>query len=242
MEENNILFDICKIKVELLFLNEHFQNIQNYEHNLIFYLNKYLWKIKTLIPTQKNKEEEDSENTSRYSFFEFYTKNLNRKLSNIQETNFLPTKTDFYLNILYILDKKEDFDKNNEKISDIINILSNISIPKEISYLLIICKDNLDLDFITNILDENTYDIISPWDNDKIMKKHKNLENSLKNIVTKYRINALNQKIDIDIKKYYSNDNLNIQKNLKILDAYIKIGNFKRNKILYSSSKRIFFM
>ena len=230
MEENNILFDICKIKVELLFLNEHFQNIQNYEHNLIFYLNKYLWKIKTLTPTQKNKEEEDSENTSRYSFFEFYTKNLNRKLSNIQETNFLPTKTDFYLNILYILDKKEDFDKNNEKISDIINILSNISIPKEISYLLIICKDNLDLDFITNILDENTYDIISPWDNDKIMKKHKNLENSLKNIVTKYRINALNQKIDIDIKKYYSNDNLNIQKNLKILDAYIKIGNFKKSQ------------
>ena len=200
MDENNPLFDICKIKVELIFLNDNFSNFQNYQHNLIFYLNKYLWKIKRNAHTPQNKEEKDSLNSSQYSFFEFYAKKLSFK-SNIVETNLIPNKTDFYLNILFILDTKEEFNKNEEKITDIINILSSRNTPKDISHLLIICKDNLDLDFIINIFDENTFDIISLWDNDQIKIKHKNLENALNKIIVKYRVNALNKKIDIEKKK-----------------------------------------
>ena len=238
MDENNPLFDICKIKVELIFLNDNFSNFKNYQHNLIFYLNKYLWKIKTNAPTPQNKEEKDSLNSSQYSFFEFYTKKLSFK-SNIVETNLIPNKTDFYLNILFILDTKEDFNKNEEKITDIINILSSRNTSKDISHLLIICKDNLDLDFIINIFDENTFDIISLWDNDQIKIKHKNLENALNKIIVKYRVNALNKKIDIEVdsKNNNNDENLDIQNNLKILDAYIKIGNFKKSQEILKEIK-----
>jgi hypothetical protein len=43
-------------------------------------------------------------------------------------------------------------------------------------------------------LDKNSYDIIEIWTNNNDIKKcHPNLENTLKNIIIKYRINQLNK-------------------------------------------------
>ena len=105
MDENNPLFDLSKIKIELLFLNEKFTNYHNYENDLIFYMNKYLWKIQ-MDNSIQNKIKTDN-NPKQFYFFEFYTKNLNIKYSNIPDTNLLSNKTDFYCNLFFIFDDKE---------------------------------------------------------------------------------------------------------------------------------------
>ena len=237
MAENNPLFDLCKIKIELLFLKENFSNYQNYENDLIFYMNKHLWKIQMDNPNQnqnKNKIDMDNNTQAQFYFFEFFSKNLNTKSSNITDTNLLSNKTDFYFKILFIFNTKDEFNTKEGAINNLINMLSSIDTPKEISHLLIICNKNLDLNFLTNFLDKNSYDIINIWENNNIKKSHKNLENVLKNIVIKYRINALNQKIDINIKDKDNKDNNNdedliIKKKLEILDAYIKIGYYQKS-------------
>ena len=231
MDENNPLFDLCKIKIELLFLNENFTNLHNYEKELIFYMNKYLWRIEMdTQPPNTTKDERDSEKSSRFTFFEFYTKYLNIKTSNISDTSLLTNKTDFYCNLLFIFEQKEELNKNEEIKYDLMKILLNRNTPKELSHLLIICNDNLDLGFLSNILDKNTYDKISLWEIGNIKKIHKNLEHVLKDIIIKYRIHALNQKIDVNIKdKNFIDENLKIRKNLDILDAYIKIGNYTKS-------------
>ena len=229
MDENNPLFDLSKIKIELLFLNEKFANYHNYENDLIFYLNKYLWKIQ-MDNQEQNKNKKTNDNPTQFYFFEFYTKNINIKSSNIPDTNLLSNKTDFYCNLLFIFDNKEEFNTKKGSINNLINMLSSVNTPKEISHLLIICNKNLDLTFLMNILDKNSYDIIKLWENNNIEKSHKSLENALKNIVIKYRVNALNQKIDINIKENdNNNENLIIKKKMEILEAHIKIGNYQKS-------------
>ena len=115
MEENNPLFDLSKIRIELLFLNEKdIPNINLYENNLIFYLNKYLYKIDMKTQNENNIEKKNS----NFIFLEFYTKNLNMKSLNIHDTNLLSNKTDFFCNILLILDTND-----KEKVK---NILKNM--------------------------------------------------------------------------------------------------------------------
>ena len=238
MDENNPLFDLCKIKIELLFLNENISNLKNYENDLIFYLNKYLWKIQidnSIFIT--NKEEDEPENQKQFYFFEFYTKNLNVKSLNIPDSNLLSNKTNFYCYLLFIFDSKEEFNSKDSSTNNIINMLSSRNTPKELSHLLIICNKNLDLSFITNILDKNTYNIINTWENNNIKKNHKEFENVLKNILIKYRINAVNQKLYIDQK---IEEDLKIKKNLEILDSYIKIGNYQKSIEYLRELKRSF--
>ena len=80
MDENNPLFDLCKIKIELLFLNENISNYQYYENDLILYLNKYLWRIKMKAPTSNtNNQEKETPKNDQFYYFEFYTKNINIK-------------------------------------------------------------------------------------------------------------------------------------------------------------------
>ena len=226
MDENNPLFDLCKIKIELLFLNENYSNYQNYENDLIFYMNKYLWKIKM---NNLSKEENEKIQNEHFYYLEFYTKNLNIKSSNIPDTNLLSNTTDFYCNLLFIFDSKEQFNTKEDAINNLINLLSSRNTPKELSHLLIICDKNIDLSFLINILDKNSYDIIHIWEKNDIKKSHKSLENALKNIISKYRVNALNQKIDINIKDKETNNGNKAKKNLEILDAYIKIGNYHKS-------------
>ena len=126
MDENNPLFDLCKIKVELIFLNENFSNFHNYETELIFYLNKYLWKIKN---DTQNININKTEETNIFYYFEFYSKYFDIKSANISDTNLLSNRTDFYCNLLFIFDK-EDFSKNEERIMDIIKILSSMNNQK----------------------------------------------------------------------------------------------------------------
>ena len=238
MDENNPLFDLCKIKIELLFLNENISNLQNYENNLVFYMNKYLWKMKIDNSIfNPSKEEDEPENPSQFYYFEFYTKNLNAKSLNIPDSNLLSNKTNFYCYLLFIFDTKEEFNSKDGSTNSIINMLSSRSTPNELSHLLIICNKNLDLSFITNILDKNTYDIINTWENNNIKKNHKDLEKVLKNILVKYRIYAINKKLDIDEK---INEDLKIKKNLEILDSYIKIGNYQKSIDYLRELKRSF--
>ena len=128
MDENNPLFDLCKIRIELIFLNEkNISNILFYENSLIFYLNKYLYKI-----SSDNQNQANSQNN--FYFFEFYTKHLNIKSSNIPDTNLLSNATDFFCNIFLIFESKEK--------EELINILKNVKTPKELSYTLIFYKKN----------------------------------------------------------------------------------------------------
>ena len=222
MDENNPLFDLCKIKIELIFLNENFSNFHNYETELIFYLNKYLWKIKN---DTQNININKTEETNIFYYFEFYSKYFDIKSANISDTNLLSNRTDFYCNLLFIFDK-EDFSKNEERIMDIIKILSSRNTPKELSHLLIICNENFDSSYFEDILDENSFDIINIWENNNDIKKNRQkFEKALKKIIIKYRINALNQKIDVK----NNQENIKIEKNVEILDAHIKLGNYQKS-------------
>jgi hypothetical protein len=224
MDENNPLFDLCKIKIELLFLNENISNYQYYENDLILYLNKYLWRIKMKAPTSNtNNQEKETPKNDQFYYFEFYTKNINIKSSNIPDTNLLSNTTDFFCNLLFIFDSKEEFNTKDDVNNNLINLLSSRTSPKELSHLLIICDKNLDLSFLIKILEKNSYDIIHLWEKNNIKSSHKNLENSLQNIVIKYRVNTLNKKIDIN------NENNKSKKSLEILDAYIKLGYYQKS-------------
>ena len=97
MDENNPLFDLCKIRIELIFLNEkNISNVSFYENSLVFYLNKYLYKI--------NSDNKNQSSQNNFYFFEFYTKHLNIKSSNIPDTNLLSNSSDFFCNIFLIFD------------------------------------------------------------------------------------------------------------------------------------------
>ena len=146
INENNPLFDLCKIRIELIFFNEkNISNIFFYENSLIFYLNKYLYKIDS-----DNKSQSNSQNN--YYFFEFYTKNLNIKSSNIPDTNLLSNTSDFFCNIFLLFD-------SNEK-EELINSIKNSNKPKELSYTLIFINKNLEINLDDIGLDENSFDII----------------------------------------------------------------------------------
>ena len=130
MDENNPLFDLCKIRIELIFLNEkNISNVSFYENSLVFYLNKYLYKI--------NSDNKNQTSQNNFYFFEFYTKHLNIKSSNIPDTNLLSNSSDFFCNIFLIFDSKEK--------EELINIIKNINTPKELSYILIFYKKNTGL-------------------------------------------------------------------------------------------------
>ena len=243
MEENNPLFDLSKIRIELLFLNEKdIPNINLYENNLLFYLNKYLYKID--MKTQK--ENNIEKNNSNFIFLEFYTKNLNMKSLNIHDTNLLSNKTDFFCNILFILDTND-----KEKIK---NILKNISTPKELTYTLIFydknSEFNLSNDDIINI-DKNSYDVFGMEINNNEFNKYngefKNcyqyLENALKKMLIKYRIYNLNQKIDISINnknEEENNEDEKIKNKLDILEIHIKLGNYQKSLEYLNSLKESF--
>ena len=233
MDENNPLFDLCKIRVELIFLNEkNIPKINFYENSLVFYLNKYLYKI-----SSENQNQNNLQNKFELYFFEFYTKHLNIKSSNIPDANLLSNTTDFFCNILIIFEQKEK-DK-------LLNMIKNSNTPKELSYTLIFCDKNLELNIQNDDfnLDKNSYDIIEIWTNNNDIKKcHPNLENALKNIIIKYRINQLNKKLDISINKNEDenkdkNDNekdnnvddAKIKEKLEILEIYIKLGDYQKS-------------
>ena len=245
MEENNPLFDLSKIRFELLFLNEKDNpNIKIYENNLIFYLNKYLYKIDMKTQNENNNEK----NNSNFIFLEFYTKNLNTKSLKIHETNLLSNKTDFFCNILLILDTKE---KAKDKV---INILKNINTPKELTYTLIFYDENSDFNLQNNDIiniDKNSYDLIGMNINNnefnKCIDKFKNcyqyLENALKKMIIKYRIYNLNQKIDISINNKNdeeNNEDEKIKNKLDILEIYIKLGNYQKSLEYLNSLKESF--
>ena len=234
MDENNPLFDLCKIKIELLYLNENISNHQYYENDLILYMNKYFWKIKMENPSSNlNMQEKEKENHNQFYYFEFYSKNINMQSSNMPDINLLSNTTDFYCNLLFIFDSKEELNTKEDLINNIINLLSSRNTPKELSHLLIICDKNLDLSFLIKILEKNSYDIILFWEKNNIKNNHKSLENALKNIVVKYRVNTLNQKIDIK-------NESNKTKSLEILDAYIKLGNYQKSSKYLEELKESF--
>ena len=150
-DENNPLFDLSKIRVELLFLNEkNIRNMNLYENSLVLYLNKYLYKI-----NMDKKNQSNSVKKPDFTFFEFYTKNLNIKSMDIPDTDLLSNKTDFYCNIALIFDIKEK--------DELINILKNINTQKELTHTLFFCDKNLGFnwqnDYFIN-LDKNSYDVI----------------------------------------------------------------------------------
>ena len=243
MEENNPLFDLSKIRIELLFLNEKdIPNINLYENNLLFYLNKYLYKIDMKTQNENNIEKKNS----NFIFLEFYTKNLNMKSLNIHDTNLLSNKTDFFCNILFILDTND-----KEKIK---NILKNISTPKELTYTLIFydknSEFNLSNDDIFNI-DKNSYDVFEMCLNNNKFNKcndifkncHQYLENALKKMIIKYRIYNLNQKIDISINnknEEENNEDEKIKNKLDILEIHIKLGNYQKSLEYLNSLKESF--
>jgi len=232
MDENNPLFDLSKIRIELLFLNEkNIPSINSYENSLTFYLNKYLYKIDIDSQNKNNAEK----NNSNFIFLEFYTKDLNIKSLNIPDVNLLSNKTDFFCNILLILDKKE---KNN-----LTNILKNISTPKELTYTLIFADENSDLNLPNNYLidiEKNSIDVIEMRINNNDFNKcndnfkncHQYLENALRKMIIKYRINKLNQKIDISINNKdneENNEDEKIKNKLDILETHIKLGNYQKS-------------
>ena len=243
MEENNPLFDLSKIRIELLFLNEKdIPNINLYENNLIFYLNKYLYKIDMKTQNENNIEKKNS----NFIFLEFYTKNLNMKLLNIHDTNLLSNKTDFFCNILLILDTKE-----KDKVK---NIFKNINTPKELTYTLIFydknSEFNLSNDDIIN-MDKNSYDVIGMCLNSNEFNKcndifkncYQFLENALKKMIIKYRIYNLNQKIDISINnknEEENNEDEKIKNKLDILEIHIKLGNYQKSLEYLNSLKESF--
>ena len=226
MDENNPLFDLSKIRIELIFLNEkNYPNIRIFENNLIIYLNKYLYKI-CIDKQNQNKSEKNSD----FIFFEFYSKNINIKSSNIPDTNLLSNNTDFYCNIFLFFDIIEK-DK-------LINFLKNIKTPKELTYSLIFCDNNLEFDCQNNLfinIDNNSYDVFEIKINDNDFKKcHQYFEKSLKKIITKYRVNKLNQKIDISINNKENGDKKDdedgiIKNKLEILEIHIKLGNYQKS-------------
>ena len=171
-DENNPLFDLCKINIELLFLNDsNIPNKNNYENSLIFYLNKYLYKIKV-----ENENQNNNEKNSNFYYFEFNTKTLNIKSLNIPGTDLLSNTTDIFCNILLISDSKE-----KDKLK---NIPQNQNFPKELMYTIIFYDKNSELDFNENNfadLDKNSYDLITIWkNNDDLKEIHQQLENALK--------------------------------------------------------------
>ena len=229
MDENNPLFDLCKIRIELIFLNEkNISNISFYENSLIFYLNKYLYKI----PSDK-KNQSNSENN--FYFFEFYTKHLNIKSSNIPDTNLLSNSSDFFCNILLIFEPKEK--------DELINIIKSINTPKEFSHILIFYKKNSAIILDNLNIDEKSCDIIEMWTNNiDIKKSHAQLENALKKMIIKYRINQLNQKLDISINngENENEDDSKIKNKIEILEIYIKLGNYEKSLELLNSLKESF--
>ena len=229
MDENNPLFDLCKIRIELIFLNEkNISNVSFYENSLVFYLNKYLYKI--------NSDNKNQTSQNNFYFFEFYTKHLNIKSSNIPDTNLLSNSSDFFCNIFLIFDSKEK--------EELINIIKNINTPKELSYILIFYKKNtgLILDNLNLNIDEKSYDIIELWTNNiDIKKSHTHLENALKKMIIKYRINQLNKKLDISINEEKENDDdSKIKNKIEILEIYIKLGNYEKSLELLNSLKESF--
>ena len=228
MEKNNPLFDLAKIKIELHFLNENLSNFQ-FENDLILFLNKYLWKIHMNNPNP-DIDEIENERSNQFYFFEFYTKNINIKQSNIPDINLISNKTNFYLDLLFIFETKEEFEKKEGGIKNLINMLSTSNTPREITHLLIICDKNLDLNSLTNFLDKSQYDIIELWENNMIKKRHKSFELALKNIVIQYRINSLNNKLDVSIdNEEEDEEDDKIKRKLEILDTYIKMGNYNKS-------------
>ena len=229
MDENNPLFDLCKIRIELLFLNEkNISNIFFYENSLIFYLNKYLYKIDS-----DNKSQSNSQNN--YYFFEFYTKNLNIKSSNIPDTNLLSNTSDFFCNIFLLFD-------SNEK-EELINSIKNINKPKELSYTLIFINKNLEINLDDIGLDENSFDIIELWTNNNNIKEcHAQFENALRKMIIKYRIYQLNQKLDISIndEEKENDEDLKIKNKLETLEIYIKLGNYEKSLEILNSLKESF--
>ena len=229
MNENNPLFDLCKIRIELLFLNEkNISNIFFYENSLIFYLNKYLYKIDS-----DNKSQSNSQNN--YYFFEFYTKNLNIKSSNIPDTNLLSNTSDFFCNIFLLFD-------SNEK-EELINSIKNSNKPKELSYTLIFINKNLEINLDDIGLDENSFDIIELWTNNINIKEcHAQFENALRKMIIKYRIYQLNQKLDISIndEEKENDEDLKIKNKLETLEIYIKLGNYGKSLEILNSLKESF--
>ena len=229
MNENNPLFDLCKIRIELIFFNEkNISNIFFYENSLIFYLNKYLYKIDS-----DNKSQSNSQNN--YYFFEFYTKNLNIKSSNIPDTNLLSNTSDFYCNIFLLFD-------SNEK-EELINSIKNSNKPKELSYTLIFINKNLEINLDDIGLDENSFDIIELWTNNINIKEcHAQFENVLRKMIIKYRIYQLNQKLDISIndEEKENDEDLKIKNKLETLEIYIKLGNYGKSLEILNSLKESF--
>ena len=223
LDENNPLFDLCKIHIELIFLNEkNISNINFYENSIIFYLNKYLYKIK--IENQNN-------NNYDFYFFDFYTKHFNINTLNIPDTNLLSNKTDIFCGVFLILEIKE---KDN-----LIYLLKNRNQIKELNHIFIFYNKKLDIS--KNIffdLDNNLYDLIEIWENINDIKKcHNYLENSLKNIMIKYRINQFNRKLDITINNEENSnnnednniDNNKIQNKIDVLEIHFKLGNYQKS-------------
>ena len=223
LDENNPLFDLCKIHIELIFLNEkNISNINFYENSIIFYLNKYLYKIK--IENQNN-------NNYDFYFFDFYTKHFNINTLNIPDTNLLSNKTDIFCGVFLILEIKE---KDN-----LIYLLKNRNQIKELNHIFIFYNKKLDIS--KNIffdLDNNLYDLIEIWENINDIKKcHNYLENSLKNIMIKYRINQFNRKLDITISNEENSnnnednniDNNKIQNKIDVLEIHFKLGNYQKS-------------
>ena len=229
MNENNPLFDLCKIRIELIFFNEkNISNIFFYENSLIFYLNKYLYKIDS-----DNKSQSNSQNN--YYFFEFYTKNLNIKSSNIPDTNLLSNTSDFFCNIFLLFD-------SNEK-EELINSIKNSNKPKELSYTLIFINKNLEINLDDIGLDENSFDIIELWTNNINIKEcHAQFENALRKMIIKYRIYQLNQKLDISIndEEKENDEDLKIKNKLETLEIYIKLGNYGKSLEILNSLKESF--
>ena len=188
-DENNPLFDLCKIHVDLLFINENnIPNINYYENSLIFYLNKNLYKIK-----EENQNKNNNEKNSNFYYFEFNSKTLNIKSSNIPGTDLLSNTTDIFCNIVLIFDSKE-----KDKLK---NIPQNKNFPNELTHTLIFYDKNSDIDLNENNfnnLDKSSYDLIKIWKNNNELKKiHQQLENALRKIIIKYRTFQLNKKLDI---------------------------------------------
>jgi hypothetical protein len=175
-------------------------------------------------------DEIENERSNQFYFFEFYTKNINIKQSNIPDINLISNKTNFYLDLLFIFETKEEFEKKEGGIKNLINMLSTSNTPREITHLLIICDKNLDLNSLTNFLDKSQYDIIELWENNMIKKRHKSFELALKNIVIQYRINSLNNKLDVSIdNEEEDEEDDKIKRKLEILDTYIKMGNYNKS-------------
>ena len=225
MDENNPLFDLFKIRIELTILNENeIPNKDFYENSLIFYLNKCFYKIITDNSASQNK---DTKKNFDFYFFEFYTKNINLNSANIPDSNLLSNKTDFFCNIIMLVSDINEDEKNNIK-----KMLTKNNTQKDISFLFIFYKKNNDFNnYFDDFLDKNSYEMIELWENDDDIKKcYKGFENALKKIVIKYQINQLNQKIDISINENENKDgNASINKKLEILEIHLKLGNYSKS-------------